>query len=372
MATVGTRRMIPWMVRSGGLFKSTRNMAEWHVEYWKHWRMTRHPFAVRKHDDGFYPHGAIGEVLGRCESLLSRPGATGLLVGALGVGKTRILRRLWTQCSSNHRSIAPIRDPFEVSEHSASEAVAPDEKQHYDEKRHYIDLEHATAIEFLERVARAMQLDPKRNAFATQQAAGQPSTVGAPVVRRGPAARLGRASIDDLGLGPTHHPHWMVAIEERLGQWIASGQRVVFLFDHVGKAHPDAAQALALLLSRWSGIRSILAAEKDSVAKLPKRLLEGCDRRIEIGNWSLEDWAGALEWVLRDCGGSPEIFAPEAVHRIHEIAHGNALLMVQMADFALSETARNQCSVVDVQRVDQVHRDAFGPFTEACEEFQFA
>jgi hypothetical protein len=46
--------------------------------------------------------------------------------------------------------------------------------------------------------------------------------------------------------------------------------------------------------------------------------------------------------------------------------------MVQMADFALSETARNQCSVVDVQRVEQVYRDAFGPFAEACEEFQFA
>ncbi|MFN7732118.1 MAG: hypothetical protein ACK5OB_09450, partial [Pirellula sp.] len=270
------------------------------------------------------------------------------------------------QCSSHHQFSAPIRGASEVSKHAASEANVPEEK------RHYIDLEHATAIEFLERVARAMQLESKRNALATQHVAGHPWTVGANEMRGGPAARLGWASVDDLGLVPTHHPHWMVAIEERLGQWIASGQRVVFFFDHVGKAHPDAAQALALLLSRWAGIRSILAAEKDSVAKLPKKLLEGCDRRIEIGNWSLQDWASALEWVLRDCGGSPEIFESQAVHRIHEIAHGNALLMVQMADFALSETARNQCSVVDVQRVEQVHRDAFGPFAEACEEFQFA
>ncbi|MFN7730598.1 MAG: hypothetical protein ACK5OB_01765, partial [Pirellula sp.] len=135
--------MMHCLVWSEGVFKSTRNMAEWDVEYWKHWRMTRHPFAVRKHDDGFYPHGAIGEVLGRCEALLSRPGATGLLVGASGVGKTRILRRLWAQCSSHHQFSAPIRGASEVSKHAASEANVPEEK------RHYIDLEHATAIEFL-------------------------------------------------------------------------------------------------------------------------------------------------------------------------------------------------------------------------------
>lgn len=361
------------MGRRDGLFKSTRDMAEWDVEYWKHWRMTRHPFAVRKHDDGFYPHGVIGEVLNRCEALLSRPGATGLLVGASGVGKTRILRRLWAQCSSGPQTKTAIHEASVVSDRSTTLGAVPEDVGTVlEEKRHYIDLEHATAIEFLERVARAMHLDPKKSAVSTQRLAKHPSMACASDVGSGPTPHVGWTSIDDLGLGATHHPHWMVAIEERLGQWIASGQRVIFFFDHVGKAHPDAVQALALLLSRWAGIRSILATEKDSVAKLPKKLLEGCDRRIEIGDWSLQDWAGALAWVLRDCGGAPEIFEPEAVQWIHEIAHGNAQLMVQLADFALSETARNQCARVDVQRVEQVHRDAFGPIAEACEEFQFA
>lgn len=273
--------------------------------YWTHWGMTRHPFSVSSPVDGFFRHGSVAQAILQCEHLLSHPRTVGLLVGESGVGKTRLLRYLWStrsQLASNRNQI------------------------------HYMDLEGASPLDLLERLALAIL--PQHDLT--------------------------------LDLGWTEDQHWhqqwhgsrqsrlLAAVEDALSQRAAAGIHSVFLLDHAGHAQSDAMQTLAILLSRPKAWSLILTLEVGQVPTLPKRIREHCNRRIDVPEWNLEQTCQYFDFVLSQSGASPDVLEPAVVHRIHEAGAGNPRRMVQMADYALFAGSREGWDGMDVQSLNRV------------------
>lgn len=288
--------------------------------YWTHWGMTRHPFSVSSPVDGFFRHGSVAQAILQCEHLVSHPRTVGLLVGESGVGKTRLLRYLW----STRSQLASNRN-----------------------QNHYMDLEGASPLDLLERLALAIL--PQHDLT--------------------------------LDLGWTEDQHWhqqwhgsrqsrlLAAVEDALSQRAAAGIHSVFLLDHAGHAQTDAMQTLAILLSRPKAWSLILSLEVGQVPALPKRIREHCNRRIDVPEWNLEQTCQYFDFVLTQSGASPGVLEPAVVHRIHEAGAGNPRRMVQMADYALFAGSHEGWDGMDVQSLNRVI-DAC--FTERNEEFQLS
>ncbi|MEI8210876.1 MAG: ATP-binding protein [Planctomycetota bacterium] len=274
--------------------------------YWKYWKMTRHPFSVRNPSEGFFAMGSVGEAVRKCEGVIEHPHSLGLLVGSAGVGKTRVLRHLWSKCSSQEQGNLQF---------------------------HYVDLENASALELLERIAMAVL--PSRKRWSDPE------------------------GHEDLRWTGARNSRLMVAVEECLSMRSAAGIPSVFFLDHLGMAHREASQALAALLSRPFLGSLILSLEREQIPMLPKKLQEHCDRRIEVPEWRLETWCEAVDCILQQCGSSAKIFESDALGCIYEYGGGNARRMVQLADYSLFQSAEDQKDRVDVQTVYEVHQRSF-------------
>jgi type II secretory pathway predicted ATPase ExeA len=290
------------------------------VGYWTHWGMTRHPFSVSSPVDGFFRHGSVAHAISQCEHLLAHPRSVGLLVGDSGVGKTRLLRYLW----STRSQLATNRNQI-----------------------HYMDLEAASPLDLLERLAITIlpQHDLTLDLGWADDPEGQQEWHG------------------------SRQSRLLAAIEDALSQRAAAGIHSVFLLDHAGHAQTEALQTLAILLSRPKAWSLILSLEVRQVPALPKRIREHCNRRIDLPEWNLQQTCQYFDSVLTQSGATTSILEPSVVHRIHEAGAGNPRLMVQMADYALFAGSHEGWECIDVQGLNRVI-DAC--FTERNDEFQLS
>ena len=120
----------------------------------------------------------------------------------------------------------------------------------------------------------------------------------------------------------------------------------------------DTVSRLALLEpSRDARLTIIVAARPGRVNKLGSRILELAELRVELDAWEPVDTQSYVESALKLAGGAVGAFEPEAVRRLHELAHGVPRRVNQLADLALLAAAGRKLPHVDADTVAVVSEE---------------
>jgi general secretion pathway protein A len=155
------------------------------------------------------------------------------------------------------------------------------------------------------------------------------------------------------------------AISDRLVENRCQQVDTVVLLDDADEAGGDALQAVARLAQiepgREGRLTIIIAAQTSRVSALGSRLLELADLRVDLEPWEATDTESYVQSALKSAGAVAEAFEPEAVSRLHELAHGVPRRVNQLADLALLAAAGKQLPQVDAETVAVVSEELAAP-----------
>ena len=155
------------------------------------------------------------------------------------------------------------------------------------------------------------------------------------------------------------------AIGDRLVENRCQRLDTVILLDDADQALPEALQVVARLAqqdpSAEARLTMILAAQTGRAAALGSRLLELADLRIDLDPWEAIDTQSYVESALKSAGAVKAAFEPDAVQRLHELAHGIPRRVNQLADLALLAAAGKQLPQVDAETVAVASEELASP-----------
>ncbi len=129
----------------------------------------------------------------------------------------------------------------------------------------------------------------------------------------------------------------------------------VILLDDADEANPQLQEHLVRLAQLdGSGTRLmiVLTCATNAVGRLPQRILEIADLRIDIEIWEPADTVQYITSALTRAGRSTSTFTEEALHRLHDLTDGIPRRVNQLANLALLAAAGSKLPLVDTDTVD--------------------
>ncbi len=264
------------------------------MTYWRYWQLSAAPFS----GPAFFRGATIDEALARIEFLVSNRRSVGALLGAAGVGKSRVLR----YCAANLPTGTDI--PALRVLRASLLGLAPGEL--------LVDL--------------AGRLAGHR--FTSQHLAG-----------------LGRA-------------HQTPAAWGMICDYFDAAQReetqTVLLVDDCESATTAAEADLTRLLAMGFPLTVVFAVEKQMAGGLSRAIVERCELQIELPAWDIVQSAEFLAWMSISLGRNTPIFTDAAVECIQSLSRGIARRIVHIADLALVAGAVSQVDCIDTDCIEQV------------------
>ena len=158
---------------------------------------------------------------------------------------------------------------------------------------------------------------------------------------------------EKLGCNPAATANTMTlwrAITDRLKTHKYQQEDTVFLFDDAHEASAETLSTICRLAdtdaTEEARLTIIMAAQSDSTARLPRRLLDRTALRIDVEPWEQEDTLEFLAHVveqLRRLDGATsddellpsEVFTGKAVQTLHQLSGGLPRRVTQLAQWAL-------------------------------------
>ncbi|HWA97169.1 MAG TPA: AAA family ATPase [Pirellulales bacterium] len=171
-----------------------------------------------------------------------------------------------------------------------------------------------------------------------------------------------------LGVNPevhrTQRDLWTV-VADRLTEFQYQRMAAVVLVDDVDDAVPEVLVQLARL-AQWPGaaethLTIVLAARRERMLSLGRRLLELADLRIDLWPWTADAVRQYIETALRNAGRKEPAFNDDALVRLHELSQGIPRRVQQLAELALVAAAARKAPRVDTATLDGVFEELAVP-----------
>lgn len=135
----------------------------------------------------------------------------------------------------------------------------------------------------------------------------------------------------------------------------------VLLLDDVEQATTETLEALgrvlALCAERSAVCTIILALRPSGLRRLPERLLETCELKCELRDWSLADAQAYLSGALARAGRASAIFTPAAIVRLHALSGGSPRQLLHFGRLALVAGASLDLTQIDEATLESVCRE---------------
>lgn len=165
-----------------------------------------------------------------------------------------------------------------------------------------------------------------------------------------------------LGLNPgssTRACRLWQKLVDRVGENRRQGIDTVFLLDDADEASREVQSLVARLAvcdsSPDARLTIVLTADGNRLSRLGPRLLELAELRIDVAPWEFSDTVEFVLAALHGAGRDAPAFSDQALHKLHELAHGTPRRVIQLADLALLAGAGQDLSLVDAATVATVH-----------------
>jgi len=101
----------------------------------------------------------------------------------------------------------------------------------------------------------------------------------------------------------------------------------------------------------------VLAGGAHSVGRLPRRILELAELRIDLEPWEPTDTVQYVSAALTRAGRTEPVFSDEAIHRLHDLCGGIPRRVNQLANLALLAGAGRQLTEIDVETVESAYHE---------------
>lgn len=153
-------------------------------------------------------------------------------------------------------------------------------------------------------------------------------------------------------------PDWRIwqLLERRLREHRYQELETVLLLDDGDLAAPEVLTQAARLakhdLTPDARITMILAGQTERIGRIGGTLLDLVDLRIDIPAWEPSETAAYLNRCIEQAGGISQVFADEAIRRIHKLGGGSPRRIRQLADLALLAGAGGNLQRVDAETVE--------------------
>jgi type II secretory pathway predicted ATPase ExeA len=172
----------------------------------------------------------------------------------------------------------------------------------------------------------------------------------------------------ELGLNPDRQEDpfrlWRGVLDRLTENWYQQLDTVLLL--------DNADQAAAVVLDhviRWAQsknagdgrltivLTATAIAPANSAVRLPARLLELAELRIDLEAWDPFDTVQYVTETLAQAGSETPIFTDEALHHLHDLTGGIPRRIDQLANLALLAGAGRELAQIDVDTVDSVYHE---------------
>lgn len=150
---------------------------------------------------------------------------------------------------------------------------------------------------------------------------------------------------------------WRMCLD-RLEEYRYQRIRTALLLDDADEMAPEMVPYLIRLLqldaAGPSDITLVLAVDPQSLGRLPRRLLELCDLRVDLDVWEVDETHQYLQQCLARAGANREVFTPDAARLLHELAGGVPRQIARLAELALVAGAGQQLERIDTPTLEAV------------------
>jgi general secretion pathway protein A len=151
------------------------------------------------------------------------------------------------------------------------------------------------------------------------------------------------------------------ALTDRLAENRYQLLHTVVLLDDADQADARVLQHINRLarfdMSPEMRLTIILAGRNEGVAKLGESLLGLAELRIDLEPWQRTDTEEYVNTSLSQAGCQTSVFAPRAVDRLHELAHGIPRRVSQLADLALLAGAGQNLQEIDAGVIEEAYQE---------------
>jgi len=149
------------------------------------------------------------------------------------------------------------------------------------------------------------------------------------------------------------------AVLDRLTENRYQQQGTVLLLDDAQQAQASVLEHVARLAQLegkgGGGLTIVLAA--DQARRLPGRLLELTDLRIDLEPWEPADTNQYITSSLKRAGATSEIFTDDALGHLHDRCQGVPRRVIQLANLALLAGAGRQAAQIDADVIDSADQE---------------
>ena len=171
----------------------------------------------------------------------------------------------------------------------------------------------------------------------------------------------------ELGINPDRHAdvfHLWRSVIDRLAENRYQQLDTVLLLDDADEA-PLAVLDHIIRLAQSAGdvsgrLTIVLAASTapgSLAVRLPQRLLELAELRIDLDAWEASDTVQYVSAALAKAGCTTPLFTDEALHHLHDLADGIPRRVDQLANLALLAGAGRELEQIDVDTVESVYHE---------------
>jgi general secretion pathway protein A len=148
-------------------------------------------------------------------------------------------------------------------------------------------------------------------------------------------------------------------ILDRLTENRYQQQGTVLILDDAQQAQASVLEhvvRLAQLDGKGTGALTIVLAA-GGAHRLPGRLLELAELRIDLEPWEPADTVQYMKAALQQAGATAEVFTDEALHHLHDRCRGIPRRVNQLANLALLAGAGRQANQIDADIVDSADHE---------------
>ena len=259
-----------------------------------HWGLRESPFRGSLDWRSFFPSPTHEEALARLQFLVEERHRLGLLFGASGCGKSLVLEIFSRQLRRTSAQVANI------------------------------SLQAVDVREFLWLIAAELGLSPNR---------------------RDDVFTLWRAVLD------------------RLSENCYQQFNTVLLLDNADDASASVLEHVARL-SQFQGadrgasrLTIVLAANAATAMRLPARLLEAAELRIDVEPWEPGDTVQYVHEAIERSGAESPIFTTDAIYHLHDLCGGIPRRVNQLANLSLLAAAGRKLTEIDTDTVESAYHE---------------
>jgi type II secretory pathway predicted ATPase ExeA len=163
-----------------------------------------------------------------------------------------------------------------------------------------------------------------------------------------------------LGRGDTTIYLWRRLVD-RLAEFRYQRQPAVVLLDDVDQATPAVLAQITRLVqhdrSPEMRLTVVLAGDPNRIGRVGPTLAELAELRIDLDAWDATETEQFLKSSLTQAGCEMDVFAEDAIARLHELSCGIPRRVTQLADLALLAAAGRELPQVDAEVVESAYHE---------------